>query len=156
MVSFFGHREVDNYTEVEKKLEKVVRRFCANTDYVEFLVGRNGDFDQMVASTVRRVKYGSGYSNCSLVLVLPYMAADVRRNEPMYLQYYDEIEVCSESERAHFKQAISVRNKEMVKRSDIVICYVNKEKGGAAGAVRFAQSEGKKIINLAKEQPAED
>ena len=57
IVSFFGHREVDNYTEVEKKLEKVVRRFCANTDYVEFLVGRNGDFDQMVASTVRRVKF---------------------------------------------------------------------------------------------------
>lgn len=53
-VSFFGHRTVENITEVEKKLEVIIRDLISTKEYVEFLVGRDGEFDQIVSSVIRR------------------------------------------------------------------------------------------------------
>ncbi len=74
-VSFFGHRQIDRPLEAEERLEKIIRELIRNKEYVEFLVGRNGEFDQMAASTVRRVKKAVDDANSALVLVLPYMTA---------------------------------------------------------------------------------
>ena len=52
-VAFFGHREIDHFRETEQTLEKLVESLLREHEYVEFLVGRNGEFDQMTASTVR-------------------------------------------------------------------------------------------------------
>ena len=41
-------------------------------EYVEFLVGRDGEVDQLVSSTVRRCKRTVRDDNSALVLVLPY------------------------------------------------------------------------------------
>lgn len=46
-VSFFGHRYIDNYFTVEKKLEELIRGLLESKNYVEFLVDRDGEFDQM-------------------------------------------------------------------------------------------------------------
>lgn len=51
-VSFFGHRQIDNFFEIELLLEKLIRELMLSKEYVEFLVGRDGDFDQLVSSTV--------------------------------------------------------------------------------------------------------
>lgn len=53
-VSFFGHRMIDNFPKVEDQVKKIVRHLIQEKQYVEFLVGRDGDFDQIVASTVPR------------------------------------------------------------------------------------------------------
>lgn len=70
-VAFFGHRYIDNFFVVESKLEEVVRDLLRSKEYVEFLVGRNGDFDQMVSSTVLRMKRSVRDDNSALRLVLP-------------------------------------------------------------------------------------
>lgn len=44
-VSFFGHRELPNMFELEDKLMSILRELISKKEYVEFLVGRNGDFD---------------------------------------------------------------------------------------------------------------
>ena len=49
-VAFFGHRYVDNIIKVENLLEEQIRRLIDENEYVDFLVGRNGDFDQCVSS----------------------------------------------------------------------------------------------------------
>ena len=69
-VAFFGHRYVDNFFTVENKLEEVIRDLLCSKQYVEFLVGRNGDFDQMVSSTVLRMKRNVRDDNSALRLVL--------------------------------------------------------------------------------------
>ena len=46
-VSFFGHRELPNMFELEDKLMSILRELISKKEYVEFLVGRNGDFDQL-------------------------------------------------------------------------------------------------------------
>ena len=55
-VSFFGHREVDDPFVIEQQLESIVRELLHSKEYVEFLVGRDGEFDQLVSSTIRRCK----------------------------------------------------------------------------------------------------
>lgn len=120
-VSFFGHRQVDDPFLIEQQLEAIIRELLLTKEYVEFLVGRDGEFDQLVSSTVRRCKRTIRDDNSSLVLVLPYMTAEYRNNEESFHEYYDEIEICLESAEKHFKSAHQVRNRSMVDRSDLVI-----------------------------------
>ena len=68
-VSFFGHREVDDPFVIEQQLEAIVREPLHSKEYVEFLVGRDGEFDQLVSSTIRRCKRTIRDDNSSLVLV---------------------------------------------------------------------------------------
>ena len=55
-VAFFGHRYIDNPFKVEELLEEQIRKLINEKEYVDFLVGRNGEFDQCVSSTVLRVR----------------------------------------------------------------------------------------------------
>jgi predicted Rossmann fold nucleotide-binding protein DprA/Smf involved in DNA uptake len=84
--------------------------------------------------------------------VLPYAKAEFRDNEQSYLEYYDEVEICSASAQAHPKAAIQIRNRIMVDRSDMVICYVQHKSGGSYKTIQYAKKQGKRIINLAKER----
>lgn len=54
--SFFGYRQIDSVFVIEQRLQTVIKEFLISQEYVEFLVGRDGEFDQLVASTVRRCK----------------------------------------------------------------------------------------------------
>lgn len=120
-VSFFGHRQLDEPFVIEEKLERIIRELLATKEYVEFLVGRDGEFHQLVSSTVRRCKRTIYDDNSALILVLPYATAEYRNNEQSFHQYYDAVEICAESARIHFKGAHQVRNRWMVDRSDMVV-----------------------------------
>ena len=147
-VTFFGHRELSHYSVVAEKLKPILKDLICNKEYVEFLIGRDGEFDQLVSSAVREAaeKYGCG--NTSLVLVLPYERAEYRDNMDNFLLYYNEVEICPDSANAHFKAAIGIRNRAMIDRADLVICAVERESGGAYTAMKYAEKQGKRIINL--------
>ncbi len=146
-VSFFGHREIDRFREVERQVESLVLKLIDEKDYVDFLVGRNVEFDQIAATTVRRVKeYYRG--NSSLIWVMPYETAEYRENKKAYDQYYDEVETCPESDGSFPKAAYQIRNRSMVDRSDLVIFYVTHTHGGAFQTMQYAKSIGKSCINI--------
>ena len=147
-VSFFGHREIDNAVQVERNLEDKITELIRTKEYVEFLVGREGEFDILAASVVKRVKMQMDYGNCSLIWVLPYMKAEFRDNEKNYLEYYDDVEVCEQSAKAHFKSAMQIRNRAMVDRSDLVICCIQHKSGGAYKTVKKAKKQDKNIFAL--------
>ena len=147
-VSFFGHREIKNALEVERKLEAKITELIQTKQYIEFLVGREGEFDILAASVVKRVKKQMDYGNCSLIWVLPYMKAEFRDNEKNYLEYYDDVEVCEQSANAHFKSAMQIRNRTMVDRSDLIICCIQHKSGGAYKTVQYAEKQDKNIFAL--------
>lgn len=147
-VSFFGHREVERAAEIESKLDQLLHDLITQKQYVEFLVGRDGEFDLMAASAIRRAVKQYGYGNTSLILVLPYMKAEYRDNEQSYLSYYDEVEICADSSEVHYKSAIQVRNRCMVDRSDLVVCCIQHKSGGAYKTVQYAEKCKKEIMNL--------
>ena len=120
-------------------------------EYIDFLVGRNGEFDRIVSSSIKRIKKEYAYKNCSHILVLPYDSAEYRYNEDSFDDYYDRIEICKKSSNSHFKSAIQIRNKDIVDRSDLIICYIESNNGGAYQTVQYAKKQGKKVRNLADE-----
>ena len=148
-VAFFGHRYVDNIIKVENLLEEQIRKLIDENEYVDFLVGRNGDFDQCVSSSVLRVRKNIRDDNSALVLVLPYVTAEYLNNEEYFHDYYTDVEISYSASMAHPKTAIQIRNREMVDRADLIICYIEHNEGGAYKSVKYASEQNKPIINLA-------
>ena len=149
-VAFFGHRYIDNPLKVEELLEEQIRKLINEKEYVDFVVGRNGEFDQCVSSTVLRVRKNVRDDNSALVLMLPYPTAEYLNNEEYFHEYYTDVEISYAASMAHPKSAIQIRNREMVDRADLIICYVEEKAGGAWQTVKYAIEQEKTVINLAK------
>ena len=147
-VSFFGHRVIENPTAAEQSLEKLLRTLLLEKEYLVFLVGRNGDFDQLVSSTVRRCKRTVRADNSALVWVMHSNTAEYRNNEESFRSYYDEIELCEAAAGKHFKAAFQIRNRSMVDRSDLVVFFVRQNSGGAWQTMRYAKKLGIPCMNL--------
>ncbi len=148
-VSLFGHRIIEDYNTVENKLYELLRIIIQKENReIEFLVGRNGDFDLMASSVIRKLKKETGNENVFLTLVLPYETAELRNNTEAFESYYDSIEICEASADCNFKYAIVARNRDMIDRSDIVVVYVKNESGGAYQSLKYAEKNQKRIINL--------
>lgn len=147
---FFGHRYIDNPLKVEELLETKIRKLINEKEYVEFLVGRNGDFDRCASSAILRVRKNVRADNSALVLMLPYATAEYLNNEEYFNGYYTDVEISYKASIAHPKAAIQIRNREMVTRADLIICYVEENSGGAYKTVQYAEKVSKTIINLAE------
>lgn len=147
-VSFFGHRIIEKPLLIERSLESLIRKLLMEREYVVFLVGRDGDFDQMVSATIRRCKRSVRDDNSAHVWVLPYVTADYRDNVEDYRDYYDEIEICSISADTYYKGSYQTRNRTMVDRSDLVVFCIQHESGGAWQTMKYAKREGKACINI--------
>ena len=145
-VSFFGHRKLDSPILIEEQLETIVLNLLSTKAYIEFLVGRDGDFDLLAASVIHRCKRTFRNDNSSLVWVMPYPTAEYRDNERAFRAYYDEIEICSEASGKHFKNAFQLRNRSMIDRSDLAVFYVQRKSSGAWKTLEYAKKHGTPVI----------
>ena len=143
-VAFFGHRRIDKLGEIEERLVPILRELILTKKYIEFYIGRNGEFDEFVASVIKRVQKQLDRGNSAMILTLPYTVKDIE----YYAGYYDEIVIPDAICKAHPKAAITLRNRWMVDTADLVIAYIEHEQGGAYAAVRYAEQRSKKIISL--------
>lgn len=135
-VSFIGHRNVDDFFFIEEQVYSIVCDLIRTKEYVEFYVGRNGEFDIMVASVIKRAKREIGEHNSSLILVIPYPIADM----DAYEKYYDEIQYPSELHKVHYKSAITKRNEWLIENSDMLVAYVIRDHGGASQCLKKAMA----------------
>ena len=147
-VSFFGHRKIENASVIETRLEEIVTGLIRSKEFVEFLIGRDGEFDLLASSVIRRCINACGTGSTAFVLVLPYMRKEYAENESEFLDYYDEVEICEKSLSAHYKAAIQIRNRCMIDRSDLVVCCVQKSSGGAYSAMKYAGKVGRSVRNI--------
>ena len=147
-VCFFGHRQIDDFRLVEQKIEALIDRLLNEHEYVEFLVGRDGEFDQLVTSAILRSRKRLDMANYSVTWVMPYPKADYVKNSESYDNYYDSIEVCEQSAKVHPKSAIQIRNKAMVDRSNLCVFCVTHKSGGAYQTLQYAERTGANTINL--------
>ena len=136
-VSFIGHREVENFRFIEEQVEDIVKELIQTKEFVEFYVGRNGEFDIMVASVIKMAQRDYGTSNNSLILVLPYPIADMDDME----KYYDEVWYPQELYNVHYKAAITKRNEWFVNNSEMLVAYVERDYGGAYECLKKAQQK---------------
>ena len=123
-VSMIGHRVVEDYS-VEERLHELFRELLRTKEYVEFYLGRNGDFDILAASVIKRLHKNYRDDNSAMILVLPYPVKDYE----YYKDYYDEIIIPDELHGVHPKAAITERNRWMVANTDVLIAYIRNEIG---------------------------
>ena len=149
-VSLFGHRSLLNPLSAESNLEHEVYQILKNHGYVNFLIGRTGEFDLMAALTIRRVMKTYSRINGTLTLVLPYQNSNVENHKDSFLNLYDEIEICRCSSDAYYKSAFQARNQNMIDLSNLVLCCIEHQSGGAYQTIQYAQKQKCQIINLAQ------
>lgn len=145
-IAFFGHREVWNIRELETKLSVIIKRIMDTHTYIEFYIGRNGEFNEFAASVIKRLKKEREMSYNILILVLPYTVKDME----YYEKYYDEMIIPESIGKAHYKNAITLRYRWMVDQADLVIVNVERQSGGAYTAMCYAEKQNKQVINLNK------
>lgn len=72
-VCFFGHRQIDDFRTVVQRIERLINKLLNEHEFVEFLVGRDGDFEQLVTSAILCCKKRLDTANCSVTWVMPYL-----------------------------------------------------------------------------------
>lgn len=150
VVSFFGHRRIPSQTrrELEEELDKLIIDIINQKDEIEFIVGYGGDFNILATSAVKRMKNFSCENNSELTLILPYENKTLTDNSDSFMDFFDWVCVCEESESVYPKRAYEVCNRYMIDESDLAVFFIDQPSGGAYKAYRYAQSKSVKTINL--------
>lgn len=138
MVTFCGHREVQEPEKVRKWLYETVSGLIREGADV-FYLGGYGGFDRIALSVVNKAK--ETHPGLRAVLVLPYL------DRSMDLDAYDG-SIYPPLEKVPRRFAISRRNRWMVDQADVVVAYVIHEWGGAATTLRYAEAKKKTIIRF--------
>ena len=141
-ISMFGHRDFNGHMQLEDRLIPILRDLIRKKKFIEIYMGRDGEFDTYAATLVKRVQKGyDDYHAIEFNLVLPYPKKDMDAFE----KYYDRVNIPIS---ARPKLAITKRNEWMAEQADLILCYIERESGGAYRAVKYAECLGKQIINL--------
>ncbi|MDE7229011.1 MAG: hypothetical protein K2N56_00895 [Oscillospiraceae bacterium] len=146
-VSFFGPREIpdSDISKIGDALRRLIRKLLRTKENVRFLVMRRGIFDLLVTAAVYRVREEPGCRNCSLILVLPYVTDEYRYNKYLLESCYDEIKICRRPITVNLKRLFRRRVRRMIRRSDLVVCYIQHESGEVYQTIKYAKKQKKKI-----------
>ena len=126
-ISLFGHSDFSGHHKFEARLVKHLSSILDKNISIEVYIGRNGEFDIFAASVLKRIQRRFGKNKMFINLVISYAVRDLE----YYESYYDDVILPESVLNSHPKGAITKRNKWMIDMSDSVICYVERQCGGA-------------------------
>lgn len=146
-VAFIGHRTVYYVGIIRERVKEAIEN-CIADGYDKFIMGAHGEFDKVVLEICRKEREIHPQIKIEVVLT-SYHA--IERKDDCYCTPYDDVEtVFFDIEDFYFKRQITESNRKMLDISDMVICYVEKERvpSGAKKAADYAAQKGMKIINV--------
>lgn len=151
--AFIGHRQV-LARNIGDKLLYAIQTEIDNGCRV-FTMGTHGEFDDLALNACKRLR--NNYKELEIEVVITSLNAIKKDNEYDYIPYADVKTVMYGIEDAHYKQQITISNRQMIDTCDTLICYVDTSvyRSGAKTALRYAEKRGLKIVNLycKEEQP---
>lgn len=147
---FTGHREIEpaKYIYIRNRLVYLVEQAIEN-GVTDFCAGGAIGFDTLAARVVLELK--AKHEEIKLHLVLPCKGqADNwsyinKENYKEILAAADTVTYVSEH---YSKYCMQLRNRELVDRSSLCICYLELDKGGTKNTVKYAERQGVKVINV--------
>ena len=131
----FSLRETDIEQAIIKAIESDIR---------VFLNGGQGQFDLMSAGVVHRLKVH--YPHVKSYLILPYLTFN-NYDSTLYDEIIYPFEEHIESYCTYMGN-IGKRNRWMVNKASVAICYVRTTTGGAGKTLEYAKRKGLTIIDL--------
>lgn len=136
IITFCGHREVNDEKAVESWLREVIKQLLQNGEAI-FYLGGYGTFDCMAARIIQEYKqYAAGTES---IFVLPYL------NVKTDLSLYDNT-IYPPLENTPSRFAVLKRNQWMVDEADLIIAYVQHNWGGVAKMLEYAYKRKKKTV----------
>ena len=138
-VTFAGHRNVFNSGAVRGRVDAAIASILTKDMEFYFYSGGMGEFDKLCESAVRQAKADHKELEIKLVYVSPYMRNSFNTQRDYYEYYYDDVLIPMELAEAHYKGAITKRNRWMVDHADYLIAYIHRDHGGAYTTLRYAE-----------------
>ena len=145
-VSLFGHRRVSNPEKIRIELKPLVEHLIQEKQYIQFLIGHDGEFDEIAAEVISEAIRNSRFHTALLIMVLPYVRSEFRQKEKF--RQYNQIQICPDSVVMPYREAFFTRNRNMIDRSDTIICYLHSKSGGTFRAADYAVSRDRNLIYL--------
>jgi len=151
--AFSGHRLLPR--EAASLLPKLLQRqivALAEEGCTGFLCGGALGFDTLAAEAVLGLR--EQYPELFLSLAVPCpdqdrsWPAEARRRYRAILEAADETVLISDH---YHRGCMMLRNRYMIDRSRMLVCYLTDMKGGTAGTVRYALQQNLPVVNLALE-----
>ena len=133
---------------VTEAIDRAIEQVIA-AGVTEFRAGGAMGFDNFAALKIINLK--KKYPYIKLHLYLP--CRDQTRGWPeREKEYYEYILSCADeifyASQEYVKGCMHLRNRMMVKGSDYCIAYCNREDGGTAYTVKYAEGKGVKVVKL--------
>ena len=139
IVTFCGHRQVEDSEEVACRLNKMLEMLTAEGADV-FYLGGKGEFDRLAARVLHTLK--QRHPHIRSVLVLSYLNQPLHETER---ELYDET-LYPPLESVPKRFAIARRNVWMAEQADVLVAYVRCPYGGAAAMLQCARRRNKRIL----------
>ena len=146
IITFFGHSNFTENLAVKEEIFNLLKERI-NGEMVTFYIGGYGNFDNFALKICKEYK---STNNAKILFVTPYLGDWLNKRKEYFEKEYDEI-LYPDIENSPLKYAIIKRNEWMVKRSDLIIAWVNVRFGGAYNALLYAKRKNKEYINLFKD-----
>ena len=143
IITFCGHSQFARTEKYEEQVLSILEQAVGDSP-AEFFLGGYGAFDDFAYGCCK--KYQTTHPNTKLVYITPYISH--KSNLKDNAMRYNAI-IYPEIENAPLRYAISHRNRWMVEKADLVICFITHRSGGAYQTYRQAISKNKTIVNLA-------
>ena len=156
-VCFTGHRVIpkEEAAALAARLDAVLEALY-HRGYRDFISGAAVGFDVLAAERVIELK--ARFPEVRLRLAIPcstqserWRAADCERYERMVYNA-DDIHVLSQY---YYEGCMQVRNRFMVDRSSLCLCYLTHSRGGTMSTVAYAMQQDCPVLNLAMEDACE-
>ena len=149
-VCFTGHREipVEEAESVAASLENVIRELIGR-GYRIFAAGGALGFDTMAAQTVLRLR--DSFPEIMLHLVLPCLTQTrgwSKEDIAVYEQIKDAADDVTYTSRERTRGCMFLRNRQLVERSGVCVCFLRKQTGGTAYTVKYAKANGLEVVCL--------
>ena len=151
---FTGHWAIPEQetNDVLSKIRACVDRLYSEDGISTFYAGGCTGFDTLAAQAV--LEYREDHSGARLVVVVPYRDQSRRWSQYEKAEYESIKGLASEVvflADHYFNGCMHQRNRYMVDRSSVCVCYLTRDKGGTASTVKYARTKGLAVHNLADE-----
>lgn len=148
---FTGHRLIPHhqYAHIYKALKNEIINLIER-GYCYFGTGGALGFDTLAAQVVLELR--RSYSHIKLILVLPCIDQTRGWSEKDIAVYEDIKKRCNKytyTSEHYYSGCMHKRNRHLVDHSTVCVAYLTNEKGGTAFTVRYANSRGVRVINIA-------
>ena len=148
---FTGHRVLPSGEKetIRNLLETAIEK-AIQDGYRFFRTGGALGFDTLAAQTVLELK--QQYPHIRLILVLPCVDQTTGWKQDD-IDEYERIRALADkvvyTSREYTSGCMHKRNRHLVDNSSLCICYLTKLSGGTAYTVRYAESKGVYVRNIA-------